>query len=102
MHRYGGRGHLLCRAAAFPSANIDTGSARPLLPNRIPLPRPPPPPTTPAPGDPFGEETTLTAKPIVYVKGTGNWDTAFETITGSLKKLKAYIDKEDLKTDGSR
>ena len=56
---------------------------------------------TPAPpGDPFGEESTLAAKPIVYVKGTGTWDNAFETITGSLKKLKAYVDKQGLKTDG--
>ena len=52
------------------------------------------------PGDPFGEDTTLTAKPIVYVKGTGNWDNAFETITNSFKTLKAYIDKEGLKADG--
>jgi effector-binding domain-containing protein len=59
-----------------------------------------PAPTTAAPGDPFGEDTTLTAKPIVYVKGTGNWDNAFQTITGSLKTLKAYIAKENLKADG--
>ena len=52
------------------------------------------------PGDPFGEDATLTAKPIVYVKGTGNWDNAFETITNSFKKLRAYVDKEGLKTDG--
>ncbi len=64
-------------------------------------------PVAPSPGatadalDPFGAETTLTAKPIVYVKGTGNWDNAFETITKSLKSLKAYVDKEGLKTDGS-
>ena len=63
-------------------------------------------PAAPAPSaaadalDPFGAEITLTAKPIVYVKGTGNWDNAFETITKSLKSLKAYIDKEGLKTDG--
>ncbi len=63
-------------------------------------------PVAPSPGatadalDPFGAETTLTAKPIVYVKGTGNWDNAFETITKSLKSLKAYVDKEGLKTDG--
>ena len=67
---------------------------------------PPATPATPAPGatadalDPFGTETTLTAKPIVYVKGTANWDNAFETITKSLKSLRAYIDKEGLKTDG--
>jgi effector-binding domain-containing protein len=51
-------------------------------------------------GDPFGEDTTLTAKPIVYLKGTGNWDNAFETVTSAFKKLKAYVDKEGLKTDG--
>ena len=55
---------------------------------RLPLRLPP------APGDPFGEDTTLTAKPIVFVKGTGNWDSAFETITGSLKTLTAYSPKK--------
>jgi len=56
--------------------------------------------TTAQSGDPFGEDTTLAAKPIVYVKGTGNWDSAYETIIGSLKTLKAYVDKEGLKADG--
>ena len=28
------------------------------------------------------------------------WDSAFDTISGAFKKLKAYIDKEGLKTDG--
>jgi effector-binding domain-containing protein len=51
-------------------------------------------------GDPFGEDATLTAKPIVYLKGTGTWDNAFETITNSFKTLKAYITKEGLKVDG--
>ncbi len=62
-------------------------------------------PATPTPATPpsetFGEEATLTAKPIVYVKGNGTWDNAFETITGAFKKLKAYIDKEGLKSDGA-
>jgi effector-binding domain-containing protein len=59
------------------------------------------PPATTAPSDePFGEDATLTAKTIVYVKGSGTWETAFQTITGSFKKLKAYTDKEGLKTDG--
>jgi effector-binding domain-containing protein len=57
---------------------------------------PPPPQST----DPFGEDTTLVAKPIVFLKGTGTWDKAFETITASLKKLKAYVDKEGLTADG--
>ena len=50
--------------------------------------------------DPIGEETTQTAKPIVYLKGTGTWDNAFETITNSFKTLKTYITKEGLKIDG--
>ncbi len=64
------------------------------------LPTTPAPPASALPGDPFGEDTTLTAKPIVYVKGTGNWDNAFETITSSFKTLKAYLDKQGLKADG--
>ena len=52
------------------------------------------------PAMPFGEDATLTAKPIVYVKGTGTWDNAFETITNAFKTLKAYVGKEGLKIDG--
>jgi effector-binding domain-containing protein len=58
-------------------------------------------PALPAqPGDPFGEDTTLAGKPMVYIKGTGTWDKAFETISASIKKIKAYVDKEGLKADG--
>jgi effector-binding domain-containing protein len=66
----------------------------------------PPEPAATSPADksaatePFAEDTTLTAKTIVYVKGNGVWDSAFDTISASFKKLKAYIDKEGLKTDG--
>lgn len=51
-------------------------------------------------GDAFGESATLTAKTIVYVKGSGTWDKAFDTITGSLRKVKTYLDKEGIKPDG--
>jgi len=51
-------------------------------------------------GDPFGQNLTLAAKTIVYVKGTGTWDKAFETITGAFKKIDAYLDKEGLKANG--
>jgi len=65
-------------------------------------PATPPAATAPAApsAEPFAEETTLTAKPVLSVKGTGTWDNAFQTITGSLKKLKAYADKEGIKVDG--
>ncbi len=76
-------------------------------PAQTPAPLPPavtpaaPPDAVPAqPGDAFGEDATLTAKTIIYVKGSGTWDKAFETITGSFKKIKAYLDKEGLKQDG--
>jgi effector-binding domain-containing protein len=63
-------------------------------------PAAPGPAATAQPIDPFGEDATLTAKPIVYLKGTGTWDNAFETITNSFKTIKAYINKEGLKVDG--
>ena len=52
------------------------------------------------PDDIFGKDVTLTAKPIVYFKGSGTWDKAFSTISGSLKKVEAYVAKAGLKTDG--
>jgi effector-binding domain-containing protein len=55
---------------------------------------------TAQPGDAFGEGTTLTAKPMIYVKGTGSWDKAFETLSAAFKKVRTYIDKEGLKADG--
>jgi len=73
--------------AAAPKADAPAAAAAPKAANA-------------QPGDPFGEDTTLAAKPIVYLKGTGNWDSAFETITGAFKKLKTYVDKEGLKSDG--
>jgi len=55
---------------------------------------------TTKPSDAFGEDVTLTAKPIVYFKGSGTWDKAFVTISGALKKVEAYVAKAGLKTDG--
>jgi effector-binding domain-containing protein len=52
------------------------------------------------PGDPFGEDASLTAKTIVYVKGSGTWDKAFDTISGAFKKIEGYLDKEGIKPDG--
>ncbi len=82
--------------------------SRAQTPVQTPAQTPPPAPAKPdsAPPaaaqatDPFGEDATLTAKPIAYVKGTGTWDNAFATITGSFKAIKAYIHREGLKIDG--
>ena len=69
-------------------------------------PAPPPaPPAAPAPkaqnNDPFGEEQSLAARKVVMLKGTANWDSAFETLTGSLKTLSAFLDKQSIKPAGN-
>jgi effector-binding domain-containing protein len=51
--------------------------------------------------DPFGEEQTLTARKVVMLKGTANWDSAFETLTGSLKTLANFLDKQNIKPAGN-
>ena len=68
------------------------------------LPSTAPPTPAPAPvqtADPFGEQITLTAKTVIITKGTANWDTAFETLLGSLKTLSAVIEKEGGKAAGN-
>jgi effector-binding domain-containing protein len=36
----------------------------------------------------------------VYLQGTGNWDTAYETLVEAFKTVHEYIDKRGLKPDG--
>jgi effector-binding domain-containing protein len=50
--------------------------------------------------DPFGQEVTLSAKPIVYVAGSATWDNALATLTEAFKKVGAYLDKASLKPAG--
>jgi len=50
--------------------------------------------------DPFGEEVTLTEKTIIYFKGTGNWDSAFETIVDGFKTVNAFLAKQGIKPAG--
>ncbi|HEV7877895.1 GyrI-like domain-containing protein [Bradyrhizobium sp.] len=77
-----------------------------------PAPAPPPPAAeapaipsaAPAPvqtADPFGEEITLTAKTAVVLKGSANWDSAFETLIDSFKKISALLDKQGIKPSGN-
>jgi effector-binding domain-containing protein len=62
------------------------------------------PPATTAPvqtADPFGEEITLAPKTVVIMKGTANWDSAFDTLTDSFKALAALLDKQSIKRAGN-
>lgn len=94
---------IFCFALLHP-ARAQTAAPKPQVPPAAPAPAAPAPVAPEGiqtkPGDAFGEEVTLTAKPIVYVKGTGAWDSAFTTISGALKKVEAFADKAGLKADG--
>lgn len=50
--------------------------------------------------DEFGVEITLPEKTIVYLQGTGTWDTAYETLVEAFKTIHEYIDRRGLKPDG--
>jgi effector-binding domain-containing protein len=62
------------------------------------------PPPAPAPvqtADPFGDEITLTPKTAVILKGSANWDSAFETLIESFKKISGLLDKQGIKPSGN-
>lgn len=75
-------------AAAAPAAPATPAPAAPAAPAATSAPGTPPAAAqTPAPSsppavqkaqtDPFGEEVTITAKKVISIKGTANWDNAF-------------------------
>jgi effector-binding domain-containing protein len=71
-----------------------------------PSPAAPPPAAaaTPAPvqtADPFGQEATLEPKKVVMVKGTANWDSAFDTLIDAFKALNTLLDKQGIKHAGN-
>ena len=105
-------------AAPATRSRGDAAAGTPLP--RRPRPRPPAPapaagrnrrgrgnPATPpaaAPvqtADPFGEEITLTPKTVVILKGSANWDSAFDTLIDSFKTLSALLDKQGIKPSGN-
>jgi len=51
--------------------------------------------------DPFGESITLEPKKVVVVKGTANWDNAFDTLIDSFKVLSTLLDKQGIKPSGN-
>jgi effector-binding domain-containing protein len=66
-----------------------------------PAPTPPPPAATVQTADPFGEEFTLAPKKVLIVKGTANWDAAFDTLIEAFKSLTALLDKQGIKATGN-
>ncbi|HKS20216.1 MAG TPA: GyrI-like domain-containing protein [Bradyrhizobium sp.] len=63
-------------------------------------------PTSPAPApvqtaDPFGEPFTMEGKKVVVLRGTANWDNAFDTLIDSFKTLTALLNKQGVKAAGN-
>jgi effector-binding domain-containing protein len=87
-------------AAQAPAAQAPSTQAPSAQPPAAQAPAPPASPPSTQAADPFGEELTLTAKTVVFMKGSADWDSAFETITETLKKLGAYLDKQNIKASG--
>jgi effector-binding domain-containing protein len=52
-------------------------------------------------GDAFGEEVTLPARTIIYFRGRGHWDTAFETLVDAFGSLQDYIGVKNIKPTGN-
>jgi len=63
---------------------------------------PAPPPVAPVQtADPFGEEIALAPKKVVILKGSANWDSAFDTLMVSFKSLTALLDKQSIARSGN-
>jgi len=63
---------------------------------------PAPPPVAPVQtADPFGEEIALAPKKVVILKGSANWDSAFDTLMESFKSLTALLDKQSIARSGN-
>jgi effector-binding domain-containing protein len=99
---------VFAMVASVPSRTRSASSPDPAAPAAPATPAAPAAPTAPAPSaapagqpaDPFGEEVTLAAKPIIYLKGTATWDTAFDTLVDAFKSVQGFVDREKLKRAG--
>jgi effector-binding domain-containing protein len=94
----------IATAAGAAAAQSPTAQSQPAPKEQMPPAAPPmagpPSPSPLQPGDAFGEEVTLPKRTIVYLKGTANWDSAFETLVDAFKSLNEYFDKQGIKPNG--
>jgi effector-binding domain-containing protein len=94
-------------AASTPPAPAPTATpVPPPAENKSPADSPaaagPPPAVAPVQtADPFGEEIMLASKKVVILKGTANWDSAFDTLMESFKTLTALLDKQSIARTGN-
>ena len=108
------------RAQSTPATPVPAASASPApAPTAVPAPAASATPapssspaaTTPTPAqppaaavqtaDPFGEPITLEPKKVLIVKGSANWDAAFDALIESFKTLTTLLDKQGIKPAGN-
>jgi effector-binding domain-containing protein len=93
--------------APAPSTNPPPGPGTPAPstspnPGAAPAGQNAPPMTAPVQAaDPFGEEVTLEPKKVVIVKGSANWDAAFDMLMDSFKALNAFLEKQGIPRTGN-
>lgn len=88
---------IVSTALVFSAPQVLAQATAPAMP-------PPSMPNSPAPlqpGDAFGEQIEMPDRTIIYFKGSGTWDKAFETIADAFKSLNQYLDKQGIKPNGS-
>ncbi|UQR63898.1 GyrI-like domain-containing protein [Bradyrhizobium sp. C-145] len=91
-------------ATPAPAASASPAATPSPAASASPSPSAPAAAATPAPvqtADPFGLETMLEPKKVVMVKGTANWDSAFDTLIDAFKALNALLDKQGIKPSGN-
>jgi effector-binding domain-containing protein len=89
---------------AAPAGSASPAPATTPSPTPSATPAAPPaaaPPAAVQTADPFGEHISLTPKTVVVLKGTANWDSAFDTLIDSFKSLSALLDKQGIKPSGN-
>ncbi|BAM86406.1 conserved hypothetical protein [Bradyrhizobium oligotrophicum S58] len=88
--------------AASPTPAASASPAPSASPSAAQAPATTPPAAAPAQAaDAFGDEIKLEAKKVVLVKGTANWDNAFDTLIDSFKALSTTLDKQGVKPAGN-
>lgn len=87
--------------AATPAPVASPSAAPSPPPAAAQTPAAPPPAATVQTADPFGEPFSLEPKKVVVMKGTANWDAAFDTLIDSFKALTALLDKQGIKASGN-
>jgi effector-binding domain-containing protein len=88
--------------APAPSASPAPAASPSAPPAAAQTPATPPPAVAPVQtADPFGEQITLEPKTVVVLKGSANWDSAFDTLIDAFKSLAALLDKQGIKASGN-